>query len=166
MINLIVAVSENNVIGKNNELIWHISEDLKRFKRITLGHPMIMGRKTFESFNSKPLPKRHHYVISSQENENSEHVTWVNSIEKAIALAKYLDDEIYIIGGGSIYRQSIQLADKLEITRIHENFDGDTSFPEIPEDFICIIDEKHWDKSVPFEYSYRTYLKRQHLGKI
>ena len=161
MINLIVAVSENNIIGRDNQLIWHISEDLKRFKRITLGHPMIMGRKTFESFGSKPLPKRHHFVISSQVRENTEHVTWVKSLDEAIEKAQELDNEIYIIGGGSIYEQSIHLAHKLEITRIHKHFDGDTYFPEIPEYFECIEDEKHWIESLPFEFSYRTYINRK-----
>lgn len=166
MINIIVAVSENNVIGKDNDLIWHISNDLKRFKKITLGHPIILGRKTFESFKNKPLPNRHHFVVSSQENENTDQVTWVKSLEEGIASAQAMDDEIYIIGGGNIYHQSLELADKLEVTRIHKEFDGDTFFPEISDDFVCIVDEKHWDEAVDFTYSFRTYLKRKHLNKV
>lgn len=160
MINIIVAVSENNVIGRDNQLIWHISEDLKRFKKLTLGHPMIMGRKTFQSLNSKPLPQRHHFVISRQEHKDSKQVTWVKSLEEAIAKAQELDSEIYIIGGGMIYEQALPLADKLEITRIHKHYDGDTYFPEIPDEFECIEDEKHWEEKLPFEYSYRTYINK------
>lgn len=160
MINIIVAVAENNVIGRDNQLIWHIPDDLKRFKRITLGHPMIMGRKTFASFGNKPLPKRHHIVISREDHDNTEQVTWVKSINEAIELATSMDDEIYIIGGGNIYKQTIDLADKLEITRIHKSFDGDTFFPEIPEEFTCIQDEKHWKEDVDFAFSYRTYVRK------
>lgn len=166
MINIIVAASENNVIGKNNDLIWHISKDLRRFKKITSGHPIILGRKTFDSFQNKPLPNRHHFIISRDQHENSEQVTWVNSLEKAIELALALDEEIFIIGGGNIYQQSMPLADKIEMTRIHKDFEGDTFFPQIPDDFICIRDEKHWDESVDFNYSFRTYLKREYLNKI
>lgn len=160
MLNLIVAVSDNNIIGRDNQLIWHISSDLKRFKKITLGHPMIMGRKTFESFGSKPLPQRHHFVISRESHENTHQVTWVKSLEEAISQAQKMDDEIFIIGGGSIYEQSIHLADKLEITRIHKHLDGDTYFPEIPGYFECIQDEKIWEEDLPFEYSFRTYINR------
>ena len=158
MINIIVAVAENNVIGKDNQLIWHISRDLKRFKKLTLNHPIIMGRKTFESFG-KPLPNRIHFVISSQENEDNYQVKWVNSLDEAISKAQALDEEIWIIGGGQIYEQSINMADKLEITRIHKDFEGDTFFPEIPENFECISDEKIWEENLPFSYSFRTYLK-------
>ena len=159
MINLIAAVAENNVIGKDNQLIWHISNDLKRFKRLTLNHPIIMGRKTFESFG-KPLPKRIHIVISRSPKENTEEVKWVKSVEEAISEAKKLDEEIYIIGGGTIYEQSIDLADTLEITRVHQNFEGDTFFPAIPENFSCINDEKHWEDDLPFTYSFRTWVKK------
>lgn len=167
MIKLIVAVAENNVIGKDNQLIWHISNDLKRFKRLTLHHPIIMGRKTFESFG-KPLPKRKHMVISRQEKEDTEQVFWVTSLEQAIEKAQTFDDEIYIIGGGSIYEQSIQLCDVLEITLVHKTFEGDTFFPDIPENFRCIEDEKHWEKELDFAYSFRTYVNtnKNHVSAL
>ena len=159
MIIILVAVAENNVIGKDNQLIWHISRDLKRFKEFTINHPIIMGRKTFESFQ-KPLPKRIHIVISSRTRENTEQVIWVKSLDEAIEKAQQLDDQIYIIGGGSIYEQVMKLADKLEVTRIHKNFDGDTYFPNIPDNFECVSDEKIWEKDLAFSYSFRTYVNR------
>lgn len=161
MIHLIVAVAENNAIGKDNDLLWYIPQDLKRFKLKTMNHPIIMGRKTFESFGGKPLPKRHHIVISSQENDNSEQITWVKTVQEAIEQAKVLDNEIYVIGGGTIYRQTIDLAEVLDITRVHATFDADTFFPEIPEKFKCIEDEKHWDESSNLDYSFRTYVLKK-----
>lgn len=151
MINIIAAVAENNVIGKDNTLIWHISEDLKRFKRLTLHHPIIMGRKTFESLG-KPLPKRKHIVISRTPKEDTEQVFWVNSIEKAIEKAQKWDTEIYIIGGGNIYQQSMQLSDRLHITRVHADFEGDTFFPEINEKEWELISDEHNESEIPFSF--------------
>lgn len=159
MIKSIVAVSENNVIGKDNQLPWHISRDLKRFKKLTMGHPMIMGRKTFESLG-KPLPGRIHFVISSNPRENTEQVKWVSSLNEALGMAKKLDAEISIIGGGTIFEQSMDLADVLEITRIHRDFEGDVFFPEIPGNFECVSDEKIWENDLDFAYSFRTYVRK------
>ena len=141
-ITVIVAVAENQVIGKDNNLIWDLSIDLKRFKALTSGHHMIMGRKTFESF-PKPLPNRTHIVISRQKHYKvPKGVILVNSIEEAINSIKY-DDRPYIIGGGEIYRQGLQYASIIELTRVHECFEGDTYFP--------IIDPKEW-KEIKREY--------------
>lgn len=124
---VIVAAGENNAIGKDNDLIWHLSNDLKRFKKLTNGHHIIMGRKTFESF-PKPLPNRTHIVITRQEDYKApEGVIIVNSLEDAIDAAKN-DDQPFVIGGGEIYKQSISLADKLEITRVHATFDNADTF--------------------------------------
>ncbi|MXV38903.1 dihydrofolate reductase [Flavobacteriaceae bacterium Ap0902] len=158
MIHIIAAVAENNAIGKDNQLLWHIPRDLKRFKKLTLNHPIIMGRKTFESFGSIPLPKRQHIIISSSDKENTKQITWVKSLREAIEKGKELDDTIYIIGGGSIYEQAMEFAQQLDITRVHAKFDGDTFFPPIPERFICIEDQKNWENDLPFTYSFRTYL--------
>ncbi|MGI9527693.1 MAG: dihydrofolate reductase [Weeksellaceae bacterium] len=157
MIHIIAAVSENNVIGRDNQLLWHIPKDLKRFKKLTLGHPIIMGRKTYESFGSKPLPQRPHIIISSSEHTNKDQVTWVKSLEKAIEKGKELDDTIYIIGGGTIYEQAIEMVDQLDITRIHAEFEGDTYFPEIPSTFECVEEEIMDEDGLPFIYSFRTY---------
>jgi len=127
---IIVAASENDAIGKGNQLIWHLSDDLKRFKSLTNGHHIIMGRKTFESF-PKPLPNRTHIVISRQSNYNApEGVIVVNSLENAVKASKS-DSQPFIIGGGEIYKQAIFIADKIELTRVHEHFEADTFFPKI-----------------------------------
>lgn len=129
MISIIVAIAENNVIGANNQLIWHISDDLKRFKALTTGHCVVMGRKTFESIG-KPLPKRTNIVISRNKDLVIDGCTVVSSLENAIS-ACGKDDEIFIIGGGELYRQALPIAQKLYITWVHKKFDGDTFFPEI-----------------------------------
>lgn len=128
---IIVAAGENNAIGKDNDLIWHLSDDLKRFKKLTNGHHIIMGRKTFESF-PKPLPNRTHVVITRQSNYQApDGVVVVNSLADAIDATRK-DATPFIIGGGEIYKQAMSLADTLEITRVHANFDdADTFFPEI-----------------------------------
>ena len=130
---IIVAAAENNAIGKDNKLIWHLSDDLKRFKSLTNGHHIIMGRKTFESF-PRPLPNRTHVVITRQENYTvPEGVIVVNSLEDAINASKN-DHKPFIIGGGEIYKQAFQFANKIELTRVHKAFEADTFFPKIDPD--------------------------------
>lgn len=126
---IIVAVAENDVIGYDNHLLWHISEDLKRFKSLTLGHHIIMGRKTFESIG-KPLPGRVSVIISRQENLKIEGCVVVNSLDEAFEVAKN-DSEAFIIGGGEIYKQALPIVDKIYLTRVHAGFAGDTFFPEL-----------------------------------
>ncbi|MFV9552247.1 dihydrofolate reductase [Algibacter sp. PT7-4] len=127
---IIVAAAENDAIGLGNKLIWHLSNDLKRFKSLTNGHHIIMGRKTFESF-PKPLPNRTHVVITRQKDYKApEGVIIVHSLEDAIDASKN-DTQPFIIGGGQIYKQAMSIADKIELTRVHENFDADTFFPKI-----------------------------------
>ncbi|MEP5254487.1 MAG: dihydrofolate reductase [Winogradskyella arenosi] len=128
---IIVAEGEDNAIGKDNDLIWHLSDDLKRFKALTNGHHIIMGRKTFESF-PKPLPNRTHIVITRQKDYKAPAgVIIVNSLEDALDAARY-DKQPFVIGGGEIYKQALPLVDKLEITRVHAAFDNaDTFFPQI-----------------------------------
>jgi dihydrofolate reductase len=130
-ISLIVAVSDNGVIGAKNQMPWHLSADLQRFKKITSGHPVIMGRKTFESIK-KPLPNRTNIVISRQDFSATGCIA-AKSIEEAIAKAKKCDgkDEIFIIGGAEIYRQSVELVQRMYITRVHIKVAGDTYFPEL-----------------------------------
>jgi dihydrofolate reductase len=134
MISIIVAVAENNVIGKDNTLIWHLPADMKYFKEKTSGHCIITGRKNYESIPEKfrPLPNRTNIVITRQKDYFAPGAIVVGSIEDAIEKAKETGDlEIFIIGGAEIYRQSIHLADKLYITQIHNKFEGDAFFPEI-----------------------------------
>ncbi|MGY0393444.1 dihydrofolate reductase [Bizionia sp. KMM 8389] len=160
-ITIIVAAGENNAIGKDNQLIWHLSDDLKRFKNLTNGHHIIMGRKTFESF-PKPLPNRTHIVITRQENYQAPNgVIVVNNLEDAIDAAKS-DQQPFIIGGGDIYKQAINLADKIEITRVHSDFEADTFFPEINLDnWQEVTKTKHQkDEKHAYDFSFITYIRR------
>ncbi len=132
MISLIAAVSSNGVIGRNGELPWHFPEDLKRFKQLTLGRPVIMGRKTFESIG-KPLPNRLNIVVSRRASYDSSNigVLVAASVEEAVARAESAGGEIFCIGGSEIYRQMMSIADKIYLTRIEKYFDGDAFFPAI-----------------------------------
>lgn len=128
MISLIVAVARNRVIGEGNRLIWHISEDLKHFKAITSGHPVIMGRKTFESLG-RPLPHRTNVVISRQTDYRAEGCTVVHSLIAALLLFP-ATEEVFIIGGAQIYAQALPLADRFYLTEVDAAYSGDTYFPE------------------------------------
>ena len=156
---LIVAAAENNVIGKDNQLIWHLSDDLKRFKKLTSGHHIIMGRKTFESF-PKPLPNRTHIVITRQkEYKVPKGVIVVHTMKEAVSVAALSDAEPYVIGGGEIYKQALPFATKIELTRVHHEFEGDTYFPEIDtKDWKETANEFHpKDKDHEYEFSFITY---------
>ncbi|WP_299226891.1 dihydrofolate reductase [uncultured Psychroserpens sp.] len=159
---IIVAAGENNAIGKDNDLIWHLSDDLKRFKSLTNGHHIIMGRKTFESF-PKPLPNRTHIVITRQEAYSvPDGVIVVNSLEDALDAAKK-DMQPFIIGGGEIYKQSLALADKIEITRVHATFqDADTFFPEINTSIWKETHSEFHEKDNKHQYAFTfiTYERR------
>jgi dihydrofolate reductase len=128
-ITMIAAVAENNALGMDNKLIWHLSDDLKRFKNLTKGHHVIMGRKTFESM-PKALPNRTNVVITRKAEYAAENAHVVNTLEAALALAQE-DDRPFIIGGGEIYRQAMAFANCIELTRVHDDFEADTFFPEI-----------------------------------
>ncbi|MEG1670387.1 MAG: dihydrofolate reductase [Mucinivorans sp.] len=131
MISIIVAIATNGVIGCHNRLIWHISEDLKRFKSLTMGHPIVMGRKTFASIG-RALPGRQNIVISRDKALKIDGVDVVASMEEAIKIAS-TDGEIFIIGGGEIYHLALPLASKLYVTQVKQSPQGDTFFPEIDE---------------------------------
>ncbi len=128
-LSIIAAVSENHVIGKDNDLVWHLPADLKFFKNKTLGHSLIMGRKTFESFG-KPLPKRTSIVVTRQKDYQLpyDNCFVVHSLQQAIERVSK-EDEVFVAGGSEIYDQALALAQKLYLTRIHANFEGDTFFP-------------------------------------
>ena len=128
-VTLIAAASENNIIGKDNKLIWRLSDDLKHFKELTKGHFVIMGRKTFESM-PKALPNRTNVIITRKTDYKAENAIVVNSLEKALKVAEN-DNQPFVIGGGEIYKLSMEIADRIELTRVHTSIEGDTSFPEI-----------------------------------
>ncbi len=157
---IIVAAAENDAIGLGNKLIWHLSDDLKRFKSLTSGHHIIMGRKTFESF-PKPLPNRTHVVVTRQADYSApEGVIIVNSLEDAIDAVRN-DNQPFIIGGGQIYKQALSIADKIELTRVHESFEADTFFPEIDtsqwKETENIFNKK--DAEHDYDFSFITYTR-------
>lgn len=160
-ITIIVAAGENNAIGKDNDLIWHLSDDLKRFKSLTNGHHIIMGRKTFESF-PRPLPNRTHVVITRQKDYKApDGVIIVNNLEDALDAARR-DPQPFIIGGGEIYKQSMSIADKLEITRVHHSFeDADTFFPEIDKSIWTEVSREYRkkDEKHAYDFTFITYLR-------
>lgn len=162
MITIIAAAAQNNALGKDNDLVWHLPDDFKRFKALTTGHYIIMGRKTFESF-PKPLPNREHIVITRQKDYNPEGCTVVHSLEKAIELSCKNDPNPFIIGGGEIYRMGIKIADKIELTRVHGNFEADAFFPEIdPGKWDLVQEEFHpKDDKHEYDFTYLTYIRRQ-----
>lgn len=159
MITMIAAIGTNGELGKDNDLVWHLPNDLKRFKKVTAGHHVIMGRKTFESLG-KPLPNRTNIIISRNKNFKAEGCTVVTSLKDAL-LAAAADENPYILGGAQIYKQAIGIADVLDLTLIDASLDADAFFPEIDpkvwqevsrEDFKA--DDKH-----QYNYSFVTYKK-------
>lgn len=157
-ISLIVAISKNRVIGRDNKIPWHISADLKRFRALTIGHPIIMGRKTFESIG-KPLPKRTNIIVTRDVDYAAEGVEVTHSIDEAIkqAQGKEGSEEVFIIGGGQIYNQSMNLADRLYLTVVDEEVEGDVFFPDYSE-FKKIV-SKEDNQSGDLKYSFLTLEK-------
>ena len=136
ILSAIAAVAQNGIIGKDNDLIWHLPDDLKHFKNLTKGHTIIMGRKTWESIGSKPLPKRRHIIITRNANYFASGAEVVTSVEAAIALAEN-DDQPFIVGGAEIYKLAMPFVKRLELTYVHHDFEGDTFFPE--------FDKNEWE---------------------
>jgi len=151
IISLVVAASDNNVIGKNNQLLWHLPKDMKFFKNVTWAMPVVMGRKTFEAIGNKPLSGRKNIVITRQAGWKADGVSVVNSVDAAATLAEQLNyKEIFIIGGGEIYLISFERANKIYMTRVHAELEGDTYFPVIEKNDWTLVsksdnpaDEKH-----------------------
>lgn len=160
MIITIVAQANNRVIGNNNQLIWHLPNDLKRFKRLTTGFPIVMGRNTFESIG-KPLPNRTNIVISKTIAPQTGIVV-VDSLQSAIDVGKALADKLFVIGGGKVYDEAIYQSDVLEVTMVNTIAKGDTYFPEIDELFWEEIKRESYQKDDKhaFDYDFVTYKKR------
>ncbi len=161
-ISIIVAVASNNVIGKNNTLIWQLPEDMKFFKEKTTGHPIITGRKNYESIPERfrPLANRTNIIITRQRNYDAPGTIIVGSVAEAIETAKKIDGgEIFIIGGGDIFKQSIPFVDTIYLTRIDQAFEGDVFFPELSsEDWKIVANEKGpRDENNPYDYFFMTY---------
>ncbi len=158
MISLIVAHDDNQVIGYNNGMPWHLPGDLQYFKNKTMGKPMIMGRKTFESIG-RPLPGRRNIVITRDENYRAEGIEIVTSLEEAIAIAGDVQ-EIMIIGGEQIFRLSMEMADRLYITKINHSFQGDTFFPSYAEDFVEVSAEQPETASAGYTFQYQIFERK------
>lgn len=165
-VSIIVAASENNVIGKDNAIPWHLPDDLKFFRKKTEGHPVIMGRKNFASIVAalgKPLPNRQNIVITRDTGFTADGCEIVYSIEEAISLASHgPTEEIFIIGGGEIYKQAMQIADCIYLTRVHAEVDGDVLFPEIDPDEWEVIEmvEHSADEKHEYAFTFLTYQRR------
>lgn len=149
MIKIIVAMSKNRVIGSNNQLIWKLSSDLKRFKELTTDNPVIMGRKTYESIG-RPLPNRRNIIITRNTDYSVDGCEIVSSLEEALLLT---NNNCFIIGGGEIYKQSLEFADKIYLTLVNKEFEGDTSFPELGKEW-AKISRKDFDADDKNEYDY------------
>jgi len=167
IISLIAAASTNNAIGKDNKLLWHLPNDMKFFKNTTWGMPVVMGRKTYDALAGEPLPGRFNFVITRNKDwsPGREKVTVVTTLDAAVAAAAETDaKETFVIGGGEIYKQSIAIADKIYMTRVHTVVEGDAFFPE--------IDEKEWvltsnldfpsDEKHAFAYSFQLWERKKH----
>lgn len=159
-ITLIAAIAQHNAIGKDNDLIWHLPADLKRFKSTTSGHHIIMGRNTYESIG-KPLPNRTSVIITRNLDYKAEGCIIVNSLEEAIKVSKN-DESPYIIGGAQIYAKALEIADKLDITEVHHTFDADVFFPEIDLNIWQEKSREYFsaDEKNQYDYSFVTYIKK------
>lgn len=160
MLTIIAAIANNNALGKNNDLIWHLPADLKRFKKITLGHHIIMGRKTFESLG-KPLPDRTTIIITRNTDYKVQGCIVVHDLSDAIKAAGE-DENPYILGGAEIYKQAMPLADVLDLTLVHESFDADAFFPEIDMSVWKEVNRADHlaDEKNKYDYSFVQYKKK------
>ena len=157
MVSIIVAIAQNGIIGDKNALLWHIKEDMRFFRTTTSGHPVIMGRKTFESLGSKPLPKRTNIVITRADRE-FEGALIAHSLEEAIRMAGE-DEEIFIMGGAQIYREALSVVDRMYITHVECDYEGDTSFPEVDYSQWKLVDVVRHERGEEYEhpFEFRTY---------
>lgn len=161
-ITLIAAIASNRVIGEDNDVPWKLPPDLRRFKRLTMGHILLMGRKTYDSVG-RPLPGRTNLVVSRQEAYAPKGVHVARSVEEALAWARQAgESELFVAGGAEIYRQTLPVADRLQLTRIQEEFPGDAYFPEYDEtDWVLVEREDHGPgDGAPFGYSFQVFDRR------
>ncbi|MCD0479664.1 dihydrofolate reductase [Chryseobacterium sp. LC2016-29] len=160
MTTIVVAMGEKNEIGSGNQLLWHLPKDLKHFKDLTSGHPIIMGRKTYESIG-KALPNRTNIVVSRKKNWFQEGVLIVGSLKEAVKFAKKIDENIFIIGGGNVYEQTMEIADRLEVTLVKANLEADTYFPKISEKIWKKTEEicHEKDEKNQYDFCFHTYEK-------
>ncbi|MDO9138616.1 MAG: dihydrofolate reductase [Lutibacter sp.] len=158
MVTIIAAIAANNALGKDNQLIWHLPVDLKRFKKTTLNHAVIMGRKTYESLG-KPLPNRTNILITRDKNYKAEGCLVVNSVKEALKAAAEVDENPFILGGAEIYKQAMPFTDKLDITFVHHQFEADVFFPEIDKTIWKETSRENFkaDENNKYDYSFVTF---------
>ncbi len=158
---IIAAVSENGVIGKAGDLPWHLPKDLKRFKALTSGHTVIMGRKTFDSCNRKPLPNRRNIVVTRDRHFEAREIELAHSLEEAISLTKP-DDTVFIVGGSAIYQAALSIAHSMELTAVHATVDGDTYFPQFdPNEWQLVSSEVHQpDEKHGHSFTFQRFLRK------
>ncbi|HCE55974.1 MAG: hypothetical protein APF83_09450 [Lutibacter sp. BRH_c52] len=158
MVTIMAAIAANNALGKDNQLIWYLPADLKRFKKTTLNHAVIMGRKTYESLG-KPLPNRTNILITRDKNYKAEGCVVVNSLKKALKIAEEVDENPFILGGAEIYKQAMPFTDKLDITFVHHQFDADVFFPEIDKTIWKETSRENFkaDENNKYDYSFVTF---------
>ena len=161
MITIIAAIANNNALGKDNGLIWHLPADLKRFKKITSGHHIIMGRNTFESIG-KPLPNRTTVIITRNKDYLAEGCILVHSLKEALEVSK-MDETPFIIGGAQIYEQAILTADRLDITEVHHSFEADAFFPKIDLEIWKELERERFEKDEKnkYDYSFVSYIRKK-----
>jgi dihydrofolate reductase len=162
IVSIIVAVSDNGVIGRGGGLPWHLPADLKRFKRLTSGHHMVMGRRTWDSIGRRPLPGRPTIVVSRDPSFVAEGAQVARSVEEALELAAGAD-EVFIAGGETIYRAALPIADRIYLTRVHACVDGDTHFPAFDaNDWQVVVEERHEpDEKNPYAHTFQVYERRR-----
>ena len=166
MITIVVAMGLDNEIGADNQLLWHLPKDLKHFKEMTTDHPIIMGRKTYESIG-KALPNRTNIVVSRKKDWFEEGILIVGSVKEAVKFAKKIDEQVFIIGGGNIYEQTLDLTDKLEVTSVQTNLKADTFFPKIDLKIWNKTDEvcHEKDEKNEFDFCFQTYERKIKLAE-
>jgi len=166
IISLIVAASENNAIGKDNQLLWHLPNDMKFFKNTTWGMPVVMGRKTYDALAGEPLPGRFNFVITRQKDwqPRNEKVTVTTSLQEALKGAGATDcKETFVIGGGEIYKEAMPIADRIYMTRVHARLDGDTYFPSIDNERWQLTDNRDFpaDEKHAYGYSFQVWERKK-----
>lgn len=164
-LSIIVAQAENRAIGKNNDLLWHLGSDLKRFKKLTMGHPIVMGRRTWESLPKRPLPGRRNIVLTHNPEFTAEGAEVVHSVNGLFSALKDCDDEVFVMGGAAIYELLLPFTNRLYVTRVYHEFDGDVFFPviDMSEFTLVNLSEPMFDEESGLDYAYEEYDRKFRL---
>ncbi len=164
-LSIIVAIAQNGAIGKDNDLLWHLSGDLKRFKQLTTGHPVVMGRKTWDSLPKRPLPKRQNIVMTNNPDFAADGATVVHSVNDLFNVLKDCDDEVFVMGGATIYKALLPFCQRLYITRVYRDYEADVYFPTIDmsEFTLVSLGEPLQDEESGLDFAYEEYERKYRL---